>query len=96
MGELSVKDIFKIAKAAQKTEDANLGKVGHGIKALKRQVEEQKEMTSLLRECSDLNETAEKVLRKPATKRQLEDCDRLEEHALKVLRACKRLKGTDE
>lgn len=105
MGILSVQEVFKVTQAGWKTELTHLGKVQYGIKTLETQMKEQKEMNDLLKECDSLSETAKQVSEDPSSgvqslqskrRRRMEDCDKLEEHALKVLRACKRLKGIED
>lgn len=78
-------------------------KIKATIRDMERQAKEQKEIMELLRECGDLSEAAKKVqtdewtgAEGPPAKKRLKDYDKLEEHALKVLRACKRLKGTED
>lgn len=105
VGEYDVRDVLRVIKEGWKTELARLGKVQFGIKTLETQIKEQKEMADLLKKCDRLSETAKQVSEDSSSggedmqakrRQQLENCDKLEEHASNVLRACKRLKGLED
>lgn len=91
-------DPFRCFNTQQVSQD-----VKEKIQHLEQQIREQKERAELFKECGDLSDAAKKVEKNEwpgpesgAAKRRREEYDQLEEHALKVLRACKRLKGTEE
>lgn len=102
-GENSLSKVCTAVKEASATTESCLEEIKAGSQLLERRVRESKEIAQLDVEFCEMKDTVDRVMdptwlceQGPSPERRMKKYEKLEDHALKVLKICMRLKGKDE
>lgn len=102
-GERSLNKVCKAAEEASEATKSCLEEIKAGTQLLERRVRESKEIAHLDIEFCETKDVVDRVIdpgwlceQGPSPERRMKEYEKLEEYALKVLKTCKRLKGTEE
>lgn len=97
---MSLRDVFENAAIGSDVNSFHLEKIKAGRETLEREAKAQKDVDQLIKDQFELNVTIDTITQPSRTslsaKRRLEEYARVEEQAIKVLRTCRKLKGSKE